>query len=246
MGYNLRMPDNGFQYYGKDLEALSFAPRYHQWILDTIAPDLGESVAEIGAGTGNFTRLLLADGRYRVTAFEPSVNMFPALDTLRQTYPGLTTGNGFLADHASDLAGAFDNVLYINVLEHIEGDLDELRLAKQVLKPGGRLVIFVPALPWLYGRLDELVGHFRRYTRRSLREVVERAGFRIQRLHYFDAAGILPWFVAFRLLRLETIPSSVGLYDNLVVPVMSRLEGLWRPPIGKNLLLVATIRSAEK
>ena len=234
------MPDNGFQYYGKDLEALSFAPRYHRWILDSIAPSLGQDVAEIGAGTGNFTRLLLADDRYHVTAFEPSGNMFPVLDDLRRRSPALSTRNGFLADHAGSFAGDFDSVLYINVLEHIEHDVDELKLAGQVLKPKGKLVVFVPALPWLYGRLDELVGHYRRYTRDTLRTVVESAGFRIDRLHYFDIAGILPWFVVFRLLRMETIPSAVGLYDGLVVPVMSRLESLLRPPIGKNLLMVAT------
>jgi SAM-dependent methyltransferase len=234
------MPESGFQYYGKDLEALSFAPRYHRWILDSIAASLGNDIAEIGAGTGNFTRLLLADDRYCVTAFEPSANMFPALATLCRQYPSLQTENGFLSDYADSMQGRFDNVLYINVLEHIEKDVEELLLAARVLKPEGKLVVFVPALPWLYGRLDELVGHFRRYTRASLGHVVEAAGFRVQRLHYFDVAGIIPWLVAFRMLKLETIPSSVGLYDNLVVPVMSRLEGLLHPPIGKNLLLVAS------
>ena len=235
------MSESGFQYYGKDLEALSFAPRYHQWILDTIAPNLGSEIAEIGAGTGNFTRLLLTDGSYQVTAFEPSANMFPALDSLRQESSTLKSENGFLSDYAESFPNAFDAVLYINVLEHIEHDVNELKLAGRVLKPGGRLVVFVPALPWLYGRLDELVGHYRRYTRDSLRGVVESAGFRIHRLHYFDIAGILPWFVVFRLLRMETIPSSVGLYDRFVVPLMSRMEAMVPPPVGKNLLMVATL-----
>jgi SAM-dependent methyltransferase len=233
------MADTEFQYYGKDLEALSFAPKYHQWILESVAGYLGRDIAEIGAGTGNFTRLLLHGGQRRVTAFEPSANMFPRLDALRGEFPDLTTHNSFLADRAPELRGCFDNVLYINVLEHIEDDLGELRLACEALKPDGRLVIFVPALRWLYGRLDELVGHFRRYHRQPLREVAETAGFRVVRVHYFDIAGILPWLVVFRLLRAETIPTSVGLYDNLVVPVMRRVESVLRPPIGKNLLLVA-------
>ncbi len=233
------MPDDGFQYYGKDLEALSFAPRYHHWILYEIAPYLGHAVAEIGAGTGNFTRLLLADGSYHVSAFEPSANMFPVLDQLREDNPQLETAKGFLSDFAESMTQRFDSVIYINVLEHIEDDVGDLRLARGILKPEGRLVIFVPAHQWLYGRLDELVGHCRRYDRNGLRGVVEAAGFRVNSLHWFDIAGIIPWYIVFRLLKRETIPSSVGLYDNLVVPLMSRLEGFVRPPIGKNLLLVA-------
>lgn len=233
------MSGNHFEYYGKDLEALSFAPRYHQWILDTIAPYLGREVAEIGAGTGNFTRLLLDAERYLVTALEPSANMFPQLDALRRPHPQLKTENGFLSDYAPRMQDAFDSVLYINVLEHIEDDLGELGHARSILRRDGRLVIFVPALQWLYGRLDELVGHFRRYHREPLRQLVETAGFRVVRLHYFDIAGILPWFIVFRILRRETIPSSVSLYDNLVVPVMRRVESVVRPPVGKNLLLVA-------
>lgn len=227
-------------YFGKDLEEMSFAPKYHQWILETFADCLGNKVAEIGAGSGNFTRLLLADKERSVTAFEPSANMFARLQELGDTFDNLETCNAPLGQRADSLAGVFDNVLYINVLEHIEDDAAELRHAHNILKDNGRLIIFVPALQGLYSPFDKMIGHFRRYHKQPLYDLVTAAGFNVDRLMYFDIAGILPWYVNFVMLKSENIPRSVVLYDNLVVPVMKRLEGLVRPPIGKNLLLVAS------
>lgn len=227
-------------YFGKDLEEMSFAPKYHQWILDSFAGALGKRVAEIGAGSGNFTRLLLADGQRSVTAFEPSGNMYARLQDLSRAFANLQTFNCPLEQEAGALAGTFDNVLYINVLEHIEDDAAELRHAHRILNDTGRLVIFVPALSGLYSPFDKVIGHYRRYHKQPLRELVTAAGFTVDKLFYFDVAGILPWYVNFVLLGSENIPRSVVLYDNLVVPVMKRLERLVRPPVGKNLLLVAS------
>jgi SAM-dependent methyltransferase len=225
-------------YFGRDLEAMAFAPRYHQWILDTIAPHLGRDIAEIGAGSGNFTRLLAADPVRRITALEPSHNMFPQLATLQEAHINVQARNSLLANSPDLLTAAFDSVLYINVLEHVDDDAAELQLAWRALKPGGRLVVFVPALQWLYSDFDRLIGHHRRYQKSSLRALARAGGYQIDTLCWFDIAGILPWYANFVLLRRQNIPRAVALYDTLVVPVMKVLEGLVSPPVGKNLLLV--------
>ena len=64
--------------------------------------------------------------------------------------------------------GGPDSIVYINVLEHVEDDQTELRMAHSVLASGGRLLVFVPAHEWLMSRFDRKLGHFRRYTRESL------------------------------------------------------------------------------
>jgi len=232
-------PQESPQYYGRDLEAMSFAPRYHQWILDSIYPHLGTQVLEVGAGSGNFTRLLLQYSQLQLTAIEPSANMYPMLAELENHHGALHTANATLAMLAPQMTNTFDSVLYINVLEHIEDDAGELALVMQVLKPGGKLIVFVPALGFLFSHFDTLIGHYRRYHRKPLENLVSTAGYDIDCLHYFDIAGILPWYVNFTLFKAATIPDSVALYDSLVVPVMRRLEKLVVPPIGKNLLLIA-------
>jgi SAM-dependent methyltransferase len=228
------------QYFGRDLEAMSFARNYHAWIRDEFAPYLTGDVAEVGAGTGNFSQMLLQTSNLkRLLAIEPSANMFPHLrDALAQDTRADAenqTLDAIYAQHCEQ----FDAITYVNVLEHIERDAQQLQFARDTLKPGGHLLIFVPALPWLFSNLDRQVGHFRRYTRKPLRNLVVGAGFEIVKLHYFDVAGILPWYVAFVLMKRPIGGGSVSAYDRFVVPPMRKIESLIRPPIGKNLLLVA-------
>lgn len=86
---------------------------------------------------------------------------------------------------------------------------------------------------------DRQLGHFRRYRRKPLRAMLERAGFVVERAHYMDFPGIVPWFVAMRLLRGGLNPRAVSAYDKLVVPIARRIESWVRPPLGKNLLAIA-------
>jgi hypothetical protein len=135
--------------------------------------------------------------------------------------------------------GGLDSILYVNVLEHVERDLDELRTARAALRPGGHLFVFVPAMSWLYSDYDRDLGHFRRYTRRGLTKLVRDAGFEVLKARYFDVAGILPWYVGFVLLRGRPKAPAVALYDRFVVLPMRMLEAVVPPPLGKNVLLIA-------
>lgn len=226
-------------YFGRDLEAMASATNYHQWIVDEFSPYLGRRVAEVGAGTGNFSDFLLRAGVEELRAFEPSVNMYPVLQDKFALDDRAETINAFFESCATDYEGAFDAVAYVNVLEHIEHDRTALKHAHATLKPGGHLLIFVPALPFLYSELDRKVGHFRRYKRDELVDVVTAAGFRIDWVKYFDILGIIPWYIAFTRLKLTTSSANVSIYDKLAVPLMRRLESLVTPPVGKNLILVA-------
>ena len=133
----------------------------------------------------------------------------------------------------------FDTVVYVNVLEHIEDDRGELRLMHRALRPGGRVCLFVPALRWLMSDHDRAIGHVRRYERAELRDKVREAGFEIERLHFFDSAGTLAWWLCMRVLKLPLRGGSVDVYDRVAVPLLRAVESRLRPPLGKNLLLVA-------
>lgn len=230
-------------YQGKDLEAMSFAVRYHKWILDEIRPYLGDRLVEVGAGTGNFSELLAAEGPESLTLVEPS-GMFAKLE--QKMPPGggrsqIALRNSTFSDICGSLASEArpDTIIYINVLEHIDDDLAELRAVHDTLTEGGRCIIFVPAFKWLYGAFDKKVGHFRRYGRREIAGKMEATGFAVEKCSYFDAAGMLPWFVKYRLLRSADLGSgAVAVYDRIAVPVMSRIERMVPVPFGKNILAV--------
>jgi len=224
-------------YFGKDLEAMTFADNYHRWVFAEFLPYVGSAVAEVGAGVGNFSRLILETRIGSLMAFEPSGNMYPVLQETLSTDSRATAINGFFGK--VDAGESFDSIFYVNVLEHIEDDAAELAAVRNSLKPDGHLLIFVPALPWLYSELDRQVGHFRRYTKKNLVSLVQAAGFHVVSARYFDMAGIIPWYINFTLLKNSISGGGVALYDRLVVPAMRVIEGLVRPPIGKNVLLVA-------
>jgi SAM-dependent methyltransferase len=227
-------------YFGRDLEAMSFARKYHSWIIDEFRPYFGSTVGEIGAGTGNFSRMLVEAGIPNLTSFEPAENMFSILRERVQATPQIQAVNGYFGDECDAYEGAFDSLVYVNVLEHIERDGDELIHIRNSLRPGGHALIFVPALQWLYSDLDEKLGHFRRYHKPELLRLFSRAGFKVLKLRYFDLLGVLPWYFAYTLLKRPMTGGSVSLYDNLVVPITRALERLAPAPFGKNLLLVAT------
>ena len=225
------------QYFGKDLEAMSFASNYHRWLLAEFLPYIRGSVAEVGAGVGHFSSLILETNIKSLMAFEPSNNMYPLLKEALRADKRAKAINGFFGKEEG--GECFDSVLYVNVLEHIEDDASELATVRDALSPEGHLLIFVPALPWLYSEFDRKIGHFRRYTKKGLVDLVHGAGLSIIKERYFDVAGIIPWYINFTLMKNTMSGGSVALYDRLVVPAMRVIEGLVPPPIGKNVLLIA-------
>ena len=227
------------QYFGRDLEAMSFAENYHQWILDEFEQYIGEHLLEVGAGTGNFTRYLLKRKPSSLMAIEPSDNMYPLLEQRLGDEQSVYTYKGYFTQTCRTLDTTPDTVFYINVLEHIEYDADELLHVHDTLASGGHVCIFVPALQWLYGNADKAVGHYRRYHKQPLENLLRSANFEVVKIKYFDIAGIIPWWLIFKVFGKDTVPGGqVSIYDRVIVPVMRRIESHLSPPIGKNLLIV--------
>ena len=228
------------KYFGKDLEAMSFAQNYHRWILEEIFPYLGPKTAEIGAGMGNFSEFLLESNNIeQMFSYEPDKDMFEILQDKFANNPRIETINDFFsAQSVTDKK--LDSVVLINVLEHIEKDERALSEINSTMTDNGHLLIFVPALQKLFSETDRVLGHFRRYQKAELRAKVESAGFKIKKLEYFDFTGIFPWFFVVRVLKKDPLVSAnVDLYDKLAIPIIKRFEKVFSPPIGKNLILIA-------
>jgi SAM-dependent methyltransferase len=238
------MSEAAIIYPGKDLEAMSFAVKYHRWLLDEFRPFVGKNIVEVGAGKGSFSEMLLDTGPERLCLVEPS-EMF---DELRMNIAASRNGTQVSFFHSifesakPEITSTDrpDTIIYVNVLEHIEDDERELGLIRESLVEGGRCLIFVPAMRALFSEFDRDLGHFRRYRKGELEIKVREAGFKVLCSKYFDLAGVAPWFVKYRILRSRSLGGgAVSLYDNLVVPIMRHVESAISPPIGKNILLVA-------
>jgi SAM-dependent methyltransferase len=237
----------GTQHFGAaaDLERLGTATRFFDWVVDQFRPHLRGHVLEVGAGLGTITRRLLErDPKLTMVALEPAGNLYADLEALAAINPRVRAYNETLATWSPEPGERFDAVMYLNVLEHIEDDAAELRRAANVLRPGGALLVFVPGLERLYSDLDWQAGHYRRYGVRQLRELVTAAGFEPVKLTYFDALGVLPYWVVYRLLgRTRIAGSTLWGYDRVLVPVSRAIQAVVRrPPVGKNVLLVACKR----
>jgi SAM-dependent methyltransferase len=241
--------DERFAYPGRELEAMAEASNYHRWILGIFKPYLGHNIVEVGAGLGSFSELILEHRNCEsLSLVEPSDGMYQQLVARARrlkTTTRIATYHGTFVEVASLIKSETtpDSIIYVNVLEHIADDELELNTISQTLPQGGRAFFFVPALPWLYGTLDERVGHFRRYTKGELEERLRRAGFNIASSRYFDVSGIVPWWVMYCLLKSAKMSSrSVRFYDRLIVPAARRVESLVPPPIGKNVIVIAEKR----
>jgi SAM-dependent methyltransferase len=235
------MVDASFSYSGTELDALAEAKNYYRWILSYFAPYMGKRVIEVGAGIGTFSEFLLNSANVsELVLFEPTDNLFPQLQNRFSGNIRVKLLHGYLEDLINTTNLSADSIVLVNVLEHIENDEAFLKAAYQILISEGTILLFVPALPQLYGALDEAVGHYRRYTKPSLASKLQKVGFHIVCLRYFNFPGIFTWFLAGRVMRYKTLRfSDVRFYDRWIVPYVSRLEKYWEPPIGQNLVAIA-------
>lgn len=215
------------------------AENYYRSILFWFAPHLGQRIVEVGAGLGTFSQVLATCLKNRdLVLLESADNLFPLLQQKFSGNTCVTLVHGYLEDMPASFTA--DSVVMVNVLEHITEDERTLQAIHRVLRPGGTVLLFVPAFPWLFGTLDESFGHVRRYTKPMLTERLGRAGFRLISLRYFNLPGIIAWFIAGKVLMRWTIrPRDVRFYDKWVVPWTARLERWWTPPLGQSLLAIA-------
>ena len=135
---------------------------------------------------------------------------------------------------------SFDRISCLNVLEHIEADLLALRHMHQLLAPHGKLVLLVPALPFLYGSLDALVGHYRRYTKKSIKNVLTATGFTVEYVSYMNFWGMFSWFTAGKIFQHQSFSARACRRLDTFVPFLEKMELLIRPPFGQTLIAVAS------
>ncbi len=220
------------------LRTFALSHNYNKWIYDLFKDyTAGKTVLEIGCGIGNLTQYFLGSAA-KVIGIDTS-SFF--IKHLRIDCPEVEIHNFDVTDEKvlSLSDKKIDAVVSVNVLEHVQDDEKALRNINALLQPGGYLLLFVPALNWLFGTLDENVGHYRRYGKKDLRDKVERSGFAVEKVFFSNFPGIFGWFVNGRILKRKHFPILQPILFDKLVPLISRIEARRRPPFGMNLIVIA-------
>ena len=224
-----------------EFAALEKAENYRAALLQEFAPHLRGDVIEIGAGIGQFTdKLNSLPAIRRLVCLEPDAGF---CGKFRQLHPGQPLIQGTIDD--VEAGTQWDGIVSVNVLEHIREDEGELvKYARRLSPKHGVLCLFVPARPEIYAPIDKDFGHFRRYVRRELQTKLQRAGFDLVRINYFNWIGYFAWWLNFCLLKKRRFDvGSVVAFDRFIFPVVHRSERLLcRPPFGQSLLAIARSR----
>jgi hypothetical protein len=221
------------------LESLTSAVNYHRWLTDLARPHLGNHPLELGSGLGDYAETWLTDGVPEITVTEIDPGRAAVL---QERFVGRPEVHVRIIDVLDPPPGKHSAFVAFNVLEHIPDDVGALRAAHTLVRPGGAVVMFVPAFQLAMSRFDREVGHVRRYSKRSLRKTMEAAGLAVDDVRYVDMPGLPAWIVGMRLLRMTPGDGAVvRLWDRVVIPVARWIEARIRAPFGKSLVAVAHV-----
>jgi SAM-dependent methyltransferase len=220
---------------------------FYEWNLRQFPIEKHRRILDVGCGQGLYLDLILCylPSLYYATDYQETIVMEMA--ELMKDRPNCKTA---LLDLSTDdwpdsvMNERFDYLFCFDVLEHIENHDHAIRKIHRLMTATSARYLFlrVPAHPFLYGRNDSIIGHFRRYRKTQLAEILRSHHFSIRSLHYQNFAGILPWFTIGRVFRRSlAVSPQEGRLFNALVPLFSSLEARWRPPAGLSLCATAEI-----
>ena len=218
---------------------------YRKYQYDLIDSHIGTDILEIGSGDRSFTNQIVKNkkGIRRIVSIEPSEVLF---DTYRNKYelPDFVSFETFdLFDMAPESCGLFDTIILIHVLEHVEFDRKAVDHIHSLLKPGGKVLIEVPAMQSLFSVHDDMLGHFRRYNKRNFKSMIDSSKYAIKKLWYQDAIGMIGSFIFFKIKKVrlksaagvELVKNEGALYDRYVIPFEKFYERFITLPFGLSI-----------
>ncbi|MGL1862872.1 MAG: class I SAM-dependent methyltransferase [Pseudodesulfovibrio sp.] len=233
------MSDNT-HYPGLELDVFQHATNWKKYQSRHIIPFLGNTVLEVGAGIGGTTDYLQHDNVTQWCCMEPDAQLAKRITDRLESKQ--------LPSHTSALIGdltalkhnqTFDSILYMDVLEHIKDDQAELKRAAKHLAPGGTLIVLCPAHQWLYSEFDMAIGHFRRYTKKSLKTAFPDS-LSMEKCIYLDSIGLFASSANKAFLKSSTpTASQIKLWDKGILPISRVIDPLLAYSIGKSVLCIA-------
>lgn len=226
-----------FTYIGTELELFAQAKNWKNYLRVLLKRYIKGNVLEVGAGIGSNTQMLNYSQYEQWLCLEPDPSLFQTLnfsiDAGRITNCSAYNGTINCLDKHN-----FDSILYIDVLEHIRNDREEVIKATQHLKPGGNLIILGPAHQWLFTPFDSAIGHYRRYSKSMLKAILPD-DIKVIKLAYVDCVGLLA-SLGNKLILRQNKPTlkQIKIWDKYMVPLSRKLDPVLGYQLGKTILLV--------
>jgi SAM-dependent methyltransferase len=223
-----------YQYVGSELEVFEKARNWKRYFSLQLQPYLRGKVLEVGSGIGSNTKLFAGASVDRWTCLEPDAGLLKQFTGQEPAPERYEIIEGTLAD--IEAQRRFDAIIYIDVLEHIEDDREELRQAAKHLTQGGALIVLAPAHQFLFTPFDSAIGHYRRYSKATL-AAVEPPALKREKLIYLDSVGMLA-SLANRLLLRSAMPTAgqIQTWDGMLVPCSRWLDPVLGYRLGKSIL----------
>lgn len=227
------------------LDVIARANRFNKWMFSTIQPFCQGNILEIGSGVGNISTYFIQKGSdiFLSDIREEYCNLLKRKFAHHLHVTGVEQIDLVHPDFDkvyAHLTEKFDTVFALNVLEHIEDHNQAILNARKLLKPSGKLIILVPAYPFLYCRFDKELGHYRRYTRKSLHKVISENHLKSEKIFHFNVAGIGAWFLFGKLSgRRQIEQNEMGLFNHLV-PLFKLIDRVSFHKTGLSVIIVAT------
>lgn len=212
-----------YSYIGSELELFADAINWKKYYSLLIQEHLGHEVLEVGAGIGSTTKVLCKGNQRLWTCLEPDpllANRIESLLACKELPNYCKVRVGTLSNLAPN--EYFDTIIYTDVLEHIDDDKRELKDATNHLLNRGKLLILSPAHQWLFTPFDKVIGHYRRYDKKSLLSIIPN-NFKCIELQYLDSVGMIA-SLANKFILKKRMPSQqqIRIWDKVMVP-MSRV-----------------------
>jgi SAM-dependent methyltransferase len=220
------------------LEGLSMCKNHRKWFVSFALPYLGEHPIEVGAGLGDYAEEWLVHVP-RMTVAEAEADR---LVVLKERFANSTKMDVRELLLPTPERGDHSAAVSYNVLEHIEDDIGALRSMADLVRPGGHVIIVVPAFQWAMSPADIATGHVRRYTKKRMRTAMTAAGLEIVKLHYANTFGLIGYVLTTKILRLMPGPGKiVWVYDRFVAPFTRFAERVVTPPFGQSVVAIAQV-----
>lgn len=229
---------SNFEYSGTELELFASARNWKDYLSTLVSQYLKGEILEVGAGIGRNTCLLNRPHFGKWLCLEPDVKLFR---TLTQLVISCGVNNCYFQNGTIDSLDdeqLFDSILYLDVLEHIREDKEEIFKASSHLRVGGHLVILAPAHQCLYTSFDAAIGHHRRYNKSSLKATLP-SSIRVIELVYLDCVGLLAILGnKFILKQNKAGIKQIQFWDRLMIPISWKLDNVLGRRLGKTILLI--------
>ncbi len=218
------------------LESMSQAVWYNKWTLRKFEKFIHGEILEVGCGIGNFTNSLINYG----DVWSIDISKEYVLKTEKLIGNRVNVGFGDIEKRKYFFGNQkFDNIICLNVLEHIQNDMTALKNMYDLLKNGGKLILLVPAHDFLFGEIDRSIGHFRRYEKQILIKKLEKMDYKIIRSWKFNFLGAVGWFISGKILKdTHGKKWKIRIFD-LIARLVLPLEEIMEFPIGTSILIVA-------